>query len=395
MAKGTKTKLKPRKVGPVTEVASRDIKPSVRCMLWGRSAARCEFSGCNRPLSRSPVTQEQVNIAEAAHIYAFSTQGPRGNDLIENDKLNEVDNLMLVCADCHKTMDNEPDGGRYTVELLKKWKQQHEARVEIVTGVDPKKSSHVLLYGANIGDHSSPLNFADAAQALFPHRYPADGRAIELSTSNSSFRDRDAAFWAIESERLKSVFGRKVFDRVDLAEIQHLSVFGLAPQPLLILLGTLIGDITPADVYQRHREPVQTWEWPDSSECQTFQIKRPPRFDGTPALVLGLSASITRDRIESMLGPNVSIWNVQVPNPSTSHIRSRGDLSSFRALMGPLFDEIKSIHGQATPLHIFPAASVSVTIELGRLRMPKALTPWIIYDQVNEQNGFIRAITIP
>ncbi len=33
---------------------------------------RCEFAGCNAPLWRSTVTQEAVNTAEKAHIYAFS-----------------------------------------------------------------------------------------------------------------------------------------------------------------------------------------------------------------------------------------------------------------------------------------------------------------------------------
>ena len=46
--------------------------------LWARAAGRCQFDGCNRPLFKSPVTQEQVNISEKAHIYSFSENGPRG-----------------------------------------------------------------------------------------------------------------------------------------------------------------------------------------------------------------------------------------------------------------------------------------------------------------------------
>jgi hypothetical protein len=142
-------------------------------MLWGRAAGRCEFAGCNRPLWKSTVTQEQVNIAQQAHIYAFSDEGPRGNDGVSDDALNSVENLMLVCHPCHRKIDQREDGGRYTAELLKSWKHAHERRIEIVTGIDSNRQSHVLFYGANIGQQSSPLNFADAASAMFPECYPA------------------------------------------------------------------------------------------------------------------------------------------------------------------------------------------------------------------------------
>ena len=58
------------------KVASRDITRSIESMLWGRAAGRCEFQGCNQELYKSRVTQEPVNIAEKAHIYAFSSAGP-------------------------------------------------------------------------------------------------------------------------------------------------------------------------------------------------------------------------------------------------------------------------------------------------------------------------------
>ena len=50
---------------------TRHISLPVQRMLWGKAAGRCEFAGCNQPLWKSPVTQEQVNIAENAHIYSF------------------------------------------------------------------------------------------------------------------------------------------------------------------------------------------------------------------------------------------------------------------------------------------------------------------------------------
>jgi hypothetical protein len=372
---------------------SRSLKPWVDRLLWGRSAGRCEFAGCNRPLWKSEVTQEQVNTAQKAHIYAFSSGGPRHNAKISG--INDLSNLILVCHGCHRKIDKEKDGGRYTATLLKQWKRAHEQRVELVTGIKPQKKSWIVLYGANIGEHSSPLNYADAATALFPERYPASDTPIELSTVDSSVKDRDAEFWARERTDLVTKFERRIRERITGGEISHLSIFGLAPQPLLILFGTLLGDIVPMDVYQRHREPKATWNWPRPQSSPRFEVKRPTNVTGNPALVVAFSGTITPDRVRAVLGDEASIWTVTVPKPHNDIVKSRQQLSEFRTLLRLLLDEIKTIHGQSTALHVFPAAPVATNIELGRVRMPKADMSWRVYDQNNERGGFVPALTIP
>lgn len=340
------------------------------------------------------MTQEQVNVAQKAHIWAFSSDGPRGNKGIPKKELNDLDNLMLVCHGCHRKIDQHLDGGRYTVALLQKWKAEHERRIAIVTGVHPKKSSHVVLYGANIGDHSSPLKFADAAVALFPERYPADDRAIELGTINSSFKDKTPAFWDAERTNLIDKFEKRVRERLSSGEAEHLSVFALAPQPLLILLGTLLTDIPKAEVFQLHREP-QGWTWPARPRIQSFAVHTPAQTSGPPALVLSLSGTVTDESIKQVTGPNVSIWKVSIPTPNNDFTKSRAQLARLRTELRTLLDRIRAAHGQATPLHVFPAASVSTCVELGRVRMPKADMPWKLYDHVNVRGGFVHTFDIP
>jgi len=65
------------KIFSVKEVKdlSRSISIATQNFLWGRAAGRCEFAGCNRPLWKSSVTSERVNIAQKAHIYSFSEGG--------------------------------------------------------------------------------------------------------------------------------------------------------------------------------------------------------------------------------------------------------------------------------------------------------------------------------
>src|ERR1700719_2925733 len=86
--------LTPRKRRvPVLLEITRDVPHHVQCMLWGKSAGRCEFAGCNEILWKSQVTQEPVNIAQKAHIYSFSSAGPRGNRGVSTKQLNDLGNL--------------------------------------------------------------------------------------------------------------------------------------------------------------------------------------------------------------------------------------------------------------------------------------------------------------
>jgi hypothetical protein len=74
------------KAKKTTKEVTRYIKKEVERELWARAAGRCQFNGCNRPLYKSPVTQEKVNISEKAHIYSFSEKVPRGWGPFKKDR---------------------------------------------------------------------------------------------------------------------------------------------------------------------------------------------------------------------------------------------------------------------------------------------------------------------
>jgi len=369
---------------------SRTIPEPVRCMLWGRSAGRCEW--CNRPVSYHPQTKEMVNLAEAAHIIGFSEAGPRGEKDLSDELARDIDNLMLLCRLCHKAVDTNK--AQYPVDRLRRMKRQHEQRVERVTAIGQERESHILLYGANVGDHNSPVSYRATAPALIAEeRYPARD-VLELGMVNSSFRDRTDQFWQVEAEHLRAMIQQQVRPLLSNRHVQHLSIFALAPQPLLVMLGYLLCDINyEAQVYQLHREPPG-WAWQEHPEGFDYIVEEPDGAEGPPALVLALSATVTDDRILSVLGDGAAIWRVTIPGPDNDFLKSPRQLQQFRQTIRPLMDRIKAKHGQGTLLHVFPAAPVSAAVELGRIIMPKADMPLRIYDQNNDRGGFVRALDI-
>lgn len=379
-----------------TKEVTRYIKKEVERELWARAAGRCQFNGCNRILYKSPVTQERVNISEKAHIYSFSEDGPRGWGPFKKNpqSLNDGGNLMLMCHDCHKTIDQDKDGSKYSGSLLQQWKKEHEHRVFTVTGIAANRKSHVVFYGSNIGEQRSPLQQEDAMDAMFPDRYPVSENSVCLSMS-CSHEDKTAAFWESESAHLNRVFNQKVLPLIESDQTKHFSLFSLAPIPLLVQLGALFTDKISVDSYQPIREP-KGWHWQEFPEGFEFIIRKPEMVDGAPVLVISLSDIINHERIRTVMGEQVSVWELTVPEKliGNDNIRDSAQLSMMRSVIRKLMVLIKDVHGSTTPLSVFPAMAVSCSIEMGRARMPKADMPWLIYDQNNKEKKFIKAITI-
>jgi hypothetical protein len=187
-------------------------------------------------------------------------------------------------------------------------------------------------------------------------------------------------------------FATRVTEGIQARDVHHLSVFALAPQPLLIELGRLLGDIVPADVYQLHREP-KGWRWAEDSAPITFDVRRASNGAAKVALVLALSATVNDDRIVEVLGADVAVWSIEAVNPHNDIMRRRGDLEEFRRLLRSLLNEIKARHGESAQIHLFPALPVSAAIEVGRVWMPKADLPLTVYDQTRER-GFVHTLSI-
>ena len=367
------------------------IPDKVKLRLWGKAAERCQYEGCNTPLWLDTLTQVEFNAAYIAHIIADSPNGPRGHPILSEQLKADLSNLMLLCDVHHRLIDKEDVAG-HPVERLRDMKALHEQRLEITTAIAPDKQSHILLYGANIGIHSSPLSFNKAAEAMLLERYPAEIHPLTLGMINSSFTDRDAAFWEIESSQLRKMIGQQVRPRLAEGYIRHLSIFARAPQPLLMLLGFLLSDIPAAEVYQLHREPPN-WKWQDHPAGFHFVVDEPESISGPPALVLSLSATITDERIKAVLN-DATIWRVTAPLPNNDLLKSREQARDFRTQLRVLMDRIKLRHGQKAVIHVFSSMPVALAVDLGRIIMPKADLPLHIYDENMASGGFMYALEL-
>lgn len=359
------------------------IPEKVKIRLWGKASGRCQYEGCNKPLWYDSTTKSEFNSAYIAHIVADSPDGPRGDKDRSELLSKDIKNLMLMCDTHHRMIDRD-QVDEHPEELLLEMKKRHEERMEMLTSLTEEKQSYILLYGANIGQNGAKVSMEKAVHAMLPEKYPADKMGIELGLRSSMFNDKEQMYWAMEAENLKRQFKEKVSQRGEIG-LNHMSVFALAPQPLLIELGRLLSDIQTAEVYQLHREPSD-WKWQETPEEEfEYRIIPPDTNTNIVALNLSLSATIDNSRIRDVLGNDISIWTLTIENPYNDFLKSKEQLRLFREVFRKLMDQIKSMHGHKNELHLFPAAPVSIAVEVGRVWMPKADLPLRIYD---ENKGF-------
>jgi len=368
------------------------IPSTVQFRLWRRAAGRCQYEGCNKPLWKDDLTQKEMNTAYIAHIIGDSVDGPRGDLVLSEQLKTDLSNLMLLC-DVHHRLVDKTDIAGHPVGRLRAMKKQHEDRIELVTAIGPDKKSHIVLYGANVGEHSPNLNWSKAAEAMLPNFYPAEGQASEFGLKNSALCDHDESYWNTERQQLQRQFQEKLKGRLQQGDLRHLSIFAFAPQPLLIELGRLLSDIPAAEVYQLHREPPD-WRWQKHDEKLKYVVQEPANNQSIVVLNLSLSATITDDRIKDVVGEDVSIWKMTNNQVHNDFLKSREQLGLFRKEFRIILDRIKARHGQHTILHIFPAVPVSIAVEIGRVWMPKADMRLRLYDQNSKTDGFSIAFDI-
>ncbi len=369
------------------------VSTRTRCIIWGRAAGRCQFPGCNKLLIGDLIAgNNNLNTAYVAHIVAETESGPRGDPIRSPQLVDNPDNLMLMCDPHHRLIDRE-ELANYPEDRLIAIKQSCEKRVELATDVAQNRASQVVRYGASIGINESIIAVSKCREAMIHSHYPASRQPIDLSMSGVNMSDRDPEFYPLQAKNLQRQFDAKIRGRMESQEIDHISVFALAPIPLLIELGRLLSDITPTSVYQLHREPTG-WNWANDGHRISYYTSEPNKIFGQVALKLALSADISNARIESVLGSETSIWSLEANNPHNDIMRYADDLAAYRGLLRNQLNAIKSTHGENVVINVFPAIPVSAAVELGRIWMPKADLPIKVFDQSKKSDGFIHRLTI-
>ena len=175
---------------------------------------------------------------------------------------------MLTCRDHGKVIDDKAREQDYPEALLQEFKVEHEQRIRMLTESTEEAQTHVLLLQVPIDGRTLEIDEKAAFRAILP-RYPAAEGAIIIDLSGVTLPTDRQGFFPTMAECISARVQEELSRRTGSRKIKRLSVFALAPIPLLVHFGHLLGDVEYIDLYQRHRDR-QDWTWKEDEEAGEF-----------------------------------------------------------------------------------------------------------------------------
>lgn len=121
--------------------AKKSIPIATTKILYANSAGLCCI--CQTSVVIETKNNGLQQIGEMAHISGENKGSARYDAMMTDEQRVSYDNLMLLCPNCHTTIDNAPES--YSVESLKGYKQKHETYIKAQLFISAQNTSFAEL----------------------------------------------------------------------------------------------------------------------------------------------------------------------------------------------------------------------------------------------------------
>lgn len=372
-----------------TEVKRGKIDAPVRERVWGRAAARCVL--CSKWVVDEREFWHAIPVGQIAHNVAASSgpKAPRGeSSLTEKERAAET-NLLLLCGDCHRVIDSPVYREKYTVEFLTKKKQQHERRVREVTDFATLRPSTVIRFTAPVRGTVAPATHAQIGEALRRSGLTGMGADTRTGAFEIDLRSDESDTWSWDAAKKAIDHGvARAHEAIAAHDAGVVSVFALAPVPMLVYFGAALDDKTETRIFPRTRgDHVEVWSWPEEAPMPgvfewTIQDSGNRSAQDVVALV-DVSARIEPSRIPAELG-SAPVVRLSANDFGPDAIASQGDLDAFARVWRDLLAHVEARWPAVQRLHLLAAVPTTAAVTLGRHRMRGAHPTFVVYQRTNE-----------
>lgn len=369
----------------------QNLGPDDTIRLWVAAGGRCEL--CLKLLNISDKSWLHLNLSERAHIIGQGdgAGSPRYDPVLSPQLANSLDNVMLLCFDCHKEIDDKQTRDRYTPEVLQKMKAAHEDRIRYLTSLEAERT-RVIVFQTRIqqnrdgelpGQTNPVLHRADLYDAILPDYYPDQQEpsriSIELPTAESP------EHW---NQLLPTI--KKKWERLDADEIPHLSVFSLGKIPAIVHLGRLVGDARKVRTMNVQQGVATRWTSDDQIPSAFEYVVTSPKKSKPAAdvlLLISLSGQIEEKQYVGVVSEDMPCYQIShTLKPLTPDwLIAEKQVKDFRKIYRDLLSSIQETHGQEATIHLLIAAPTAIVFEIGRQYRPNHHPKVIIYNCVGRQ----------
>lgn len=384
--------------------SSKRLEPTDRTkrLLWGAAAGRCTL--CNRSVLENEDLGIPVPIGELAHAVGAEDGSPRGASELSEEERRQPDNLLLLCRNCHKPIDDGGYLGLYSVETLYRLKKEHESRVKFLTGIGADRGATILRVVGAVRGVQPELSYravldATTSAGFFPRPLPRSHRN-ELELDLRTLSGEGSPEYFASCAREVTALCERVNDGIRLDEINRLAVFGFARIPVLIHLGSRLDDKIDTLVFQRQRvDGENAWRWPEqpgpTPEFTITEVQSGPDASKV-CLIANLSGSVSVEALPSAQRESAFIYCIAPVAPAAtgpSLIDSPAALASFETTLRGFLAMVESTHAGLERIALFGALPLSAAIVVGRTLMPNVSPAWQVFDR-DTAGSFFEALEV-
>lgn len=348
--------------------------------LYQRAACMCEFENCGIPLFFDLRSGLPVNNGDFAHIIPSSANGPRGAEDTGDYEIDSPENRILLCKEHHKLVDS--DECHYPAALLRAMKRRHEDKVRGFQSIISAEASLACILTAKIkGVQEVAVSDSSVNEAVVANGHPLVDLFPQRINLVSDRKYGTKAYWQSMVLQLEGHAERMVSLIKSRGEASlGLSIFPLAPIPLIVKFASLIGDKIPFVVFPKLRD-VHSWTWRTDSKLNKFSYERVRvgKRKGRVALVISATAPILNQFL-SEVNYKGDIYHIHSQRMSLDPVKTPQDLVSFRKAFHDVLGDIQQANGSSVKVDVFPCVPNAVAFEIGCRRMVKVHPEMTVYE---------------
>lgn len=329
-----------------------------------------------------------VLVGQMAHnVGASDTPGsPRGDSPLTEGERSAAANLLLLCPDCHRTIDAKDLRDLYTEEFLRKVKADHEERVAKATNFEVMRRTLVISTRAQVrgsGVHPTPREIAESMVSSNLQAHVRDGEVVQVVLDIQDSED-DSWVWNRARARMDSALERLARE-VGQGSVDHVSVFAIAPIPILAYLGSRLDDKLTVEVFERRRATTtQVWCWDDTTPEVKFEFtaSAPDLLATDVLVVVSVSGTVDEERIPTDVSGSARIDLRPVGvMPRLGLVDSRHTRDALQAAWLGVLGTMEASWPRAQRVHVLGAVPASLAVFIGQSRIRQVHPAFIVYQR--------------
>lgn len=175
-------------------------------IVWVRFKGQCAI--CSKELLHEVVNENFSLLGEVAHIVGEQSNAPRGNHSMPLKERNDVKNLLLLCPEHHKIIDDHPE--LYPIEKLHDIKQEALLKINNLIPTTRKWDAKI--------SHLSYINVPRLSELAFRYGYKVNLQHYQEGKS------LDSLGWNLNyvMTAFENTLSKLAIDAIKFSDIQEL-----------------------------------------------------------------------------------------------------------------------------------------------------------------------------